>query len=131
VEIFRLVYWMKYVVPTLQNVDGYIFFDRDDIGSKGIRAEALQGYASLQEAQSWMNIILLEEFISEVAGDDWDADAPLINQLLSIFKEAWSFQIRARFPGIDFSIEEVVDNEYGDIGLRIVQPASPLPLPLE
>ncbi|GAA0903504.1 hypothetical protein GCM10009552_08110 [Rothia nasimurium] len=127
-EIFRLVYWMKYVVPTLQNVDGYIFFDKDDIGSERIRAEALQGYASLREAQSWMNIILLDEFISEVAGDDWDVDEPLINQLLSIFQETWSFQIKARFPGVDFSIEKVVDNEYGDIGLRIAQPAPPLPM---
>lgn len=120
-DLFRLVYWMGHIVPKLENLDGYVFIDKNEVGIEKIRSEATTAYSSLREAQSWMNIILLDAFISEAAGDEWASDDPLIDQLLAIFKEVWIYKLGASFPGLRFTIEKVVDDEYGDLGLRLVQ----------
>lgn len=112
---------MGHIVPKLENLDGYVFIDKNEVGIEKIRSEATTAYSSLREAQSWMNIILLDAFISEAAGDEWASDDPLIDQLLAIFKEVWIYKLGASFPGLRFTIEKVVDDEYGDLGLRLVQ----------
>jgi hypothetical protein len=77
-------------------------------------------HGSLSEAQRWMNIVLLDDFISEVVGDEWADDDPAVGRILSTISQAWSYQIRAVFPTIQYSIERVSDPEYGDLGLRLL-----------
>jgi hypothetical protein len=74
----------------------------------------------MSEAQLWMNIVLLDDFISEIVGDDWESNDPAVNRLLSVFEQAWSYQVRVSFPGTDFLIERLLDDEYGDLGLRLI-----------
>lgn len=110
---------MKDVIPEIHELDGYLFIDRCGVGDAALRAEAAKRYKSLAEAQSWMNIVLLDDFISEVIGEQWDSNDPLVDTFLSIFETAWSFQIKARFPDVQFIIEKLIDDESGDVGLRL------------
>ena len=66
-----------------------------------------KNYKSMSEAQSWMNIVLLDGFISEVVGDEWQSDDPSVATLLSIFERAWSYQVRALYPAASFTIERL------------------------
>lgn len=117
-DIYRLAYWLEDIVPRIEDLDGYLFFNRTGIGHEELKIKAM-GYKSLAEAQSWMNIVLLDEFISEVVGDDWQPDDSAVDKVLSIFERAWSYQIRADFPSASFAIERLSDHEYGDLGLRL------------
>ena len=118
-NLFRLTYWLKDVTPKIIELDGYLFLDRFELGDVELRAEVSRRYSSLEEAQSWMNIILLDGFISEAVGDEWDSNDPLVDAFLSIFETAWSFQVEARFPKTKYAIDKVIDDESGDVGLRL------------
>ena len=119
-DIYQLAYFMEDVVPKIEELDGYLFFDRFDDGAEGLRKKAGQ-YASLAEAQSWMNIVLLESFIDGAVGDDWEMNDPSIDKLLAIFERSWSYQVQVRFPEAKFVIQRMIDEEYGDLGLRLIQ----------
>jgi len=111
---------MRDVIPKIQELDGYLFFDRFDLGEAGLRSKISERYSTLAEAQSWMNIILLDEFISEAVDDKWRSSDSLVDELLSIFAAAWTFQINHRFPDAKIAIDKVVDDESGDVGLRLI-----------
>lgn len=111
---------MQDVVPKILAMDGYLFIDRFDVGEAALRTEAIERYGSLLGAQPWMNTVLIDAFISEAVGDQWEMNDPLVDKLLEIFMSAWSLQIEVRFPNATFTIEKVLDNESGDIGLRLV-----------
>lgn len=118
-DLNRLTYWLEDTVPKIEALDGYLFFDRSGLGPAELRTKAM-GYKSMAEAQLWMNIVLLDEFISEVIGDDWEVDDPSVARFLSVFERAWSYQVRALFPATKFVIERVSDRESGDLGLRLL-----------
>ncbi|HTV86199.1 MAG TPA: hypothetical protein VME63_12375 [Dyella sp.] len=118
-DLQRLAFWLEDVTPRIENLDGYLFIDRLGLGPSGLRKKT-GSYGSMSEAQLWMNIVLLDDFISEVVGDDWESNDPAVNRLLSVFEQAWSYQVRVSFPGTDFLIERLLDDEYGDLGLRLI-----------
>ena len=118
-DLYRLTFWLEDIVVKIEDLDGHLFLDRFNLGPTGLREKAKE-YKSIAEAQSWMNIVLLDGFISEVIGDEWELDDPLIDKLLSIYERAWSYQVRALFPDVDFVIKRWIDPEYGDVGLRLL-----------
>lgn len=118
-DLYRLAYWLEDAVPKIEDLDGYLFFDRFGLGPVDLRVKAMS-YRSMADAQSWMNIVFLDEFISEVIGDEWELDDPSIDKLLSVFERTWSYQVRALFPAAEFVIERLTDSEYGDLGLRLL-----------
>jgi hypothetical protein len=117
-DLYRLTFWLEDVAPRIENLDGYLFIDRFRLGSDGLREKA-RSYNSLAEAQEWMNIVPLDDFLTEVLDDNWEANSQDIDKLLSIFERAWMYQVRALFPGTDLTIERLLDDEYGDICLRM------------
>lgn len=125
ITIERLAFWMTDLVTNIVLVEGRLFIDRFDRGATGIRLE-FSKYASIDEAQRWINIVPLSDFISEVIGDDWELDDPALAKLLSIYERAWKFQISALYPGLTFQVERWAEEDAGDIGLRLVQ-QSPSP----
>lgn len=118
-ELLRLVYWLEDIVIKIEDLDGHLFFDRFDLGPAGLRKE-IEGYKSIAEAQSWMNIVLFSDFFSEIIGDEWDLEDPAMDKFFSVVERAWSYQIRASFPNANFAIDRMSDPEYGDIGLRLL-----------
>lgn len=118
-DIYRLAYWLEDLVPEIVELDGYLFVNRFGQSAAELDAKA-KNYKSLPEAQSWMNIVLLDGFISEVVGGEWQPDGPSTAKLLSIFERAWSYQVRALYPNATFTIERLTDDESGDLGLRLL-----------
>jgi len=106
------------MVAHIEELDGYIFLDRFGEGPAGLREKILT-YATTEEAQGWLNIVLIDQSISHIVGDDWDLDDPAIKQILSSIEKAWGYQIEARFPHVKFSISRIFDPEYGDVGLKL------------
>lgn len=106
------------MVAHIEELDGYIFLDRFGEGPARLRQKILT-YATTEEAQGWLNIVLIDQSISQIVGGDWDLDDPAIKQILSSIEKAWGYQIEARFPHVKFSISRIFDPEYGDVGLKL------------
>ena len=119
-NIYRLAFWLNDLVPAIEEVNGYLFLDRLQRGVDGLKKE-IEKYGSAKEAQSWINIVPLSEFISEATGDEWELSDPSLEELLKIYKHAWVFQIASRYPGRSFKIEKWIEEDSGDIGLRLIQ----------
>jgi hypothetical protein len=115
----QLVSLTNEMVARIEELDGYIFLDRFGEGVAGLREKVLT-YATTEEAQSWINIVLIDQLISQIVGDDWDLEDPAIKQLLSSIEKAWTYQIEAKFPHIKFFISRILDPEYGDVGLKLI-----------
>jgi hypothetical protein len=114
---YRLGYWLKIIVADIVPVEGHLF-----VNYQGLSCEELERkvstYASPREAQLWMNIVLLNDFISETCGDDWeDAEA---REILEVVAKAWEYQVQAKYPNATFQAEDVSDPEFGDLGLRLI-----------
>jgi hypothetical protein len=118
-DIYRLAYWLEDLVPEIVELDGYLLVNRFGQSAAELNART-RSYKSMPEAQSWMNIVLLDGFICEVVGSEWQSDDPSAVRLLSIFERAWSHQVRALYPAVSFRIERLVDDESGDLGLRLL-----------
>lgn len=119
-DLHRFVYWMSDINPRLTSLNGYIFLDRLEVGDAALLSEAMSRYGSLEAAQRWMNIVLLDGFISEAVGDDWDIEDPLVDSFLAIFENSWSNQILAKYPAAQYHIDRLRDMESGDVGLRMI-----------
>jgi hypothetical protein len=117
-EIYRLAYWLDYVFSSFVMIDGYLFFKARSMALDDLIAK-VRSHESPERAQYWMNIVLLEDFISEASGDRWESFDPPAQWILSTVKDAWSAQVRASFPGVDFTIHTAIDDEAGDFGLRL------------
>ncbi|WP_114241574.1 hypothetical protein [Dyella sp. C9] len=114
---YHLGYRLKTIVAEIVPIEGYFFVNHLDLPEGALRSR-VASYASPREAQLWMNIVLLNDFISEVCGDDWeDADAVEILEAVAL---AWRYQAQAKYPGANIQIEKVSDVEYGDLGLRLI-----------
>lgn len=119
-DLHRFVYWISDINPRLTNLNGYLFLDRLEMGDAALLSEAMNRYGSLEAAQRWMNIVLLDSFISEAVGDDWDIGDPLVDAFLAILENSWGNQILAKYPGTRYHIDRLKDLESGDVGLRLI-----------
>ena len=119
-DVARLVICLDDLVLNFEDIDGYIFVRRRDENIDQITAK-IATYTSKKEAQSWINIVLIDSFIDEVTVDDWSFEDPSIGDLLSIYERSWATQIMACHRGIEFKIERIIDPELGDLGLRLIQ----------
>jgi hypothetical protein len=117
VDPYQLGYRLKTIVAEILPVDGHLFVNHLELPVEELRSR-VAAHAGPGEAQLWMNIVLLDDFISEACGDNWeDADA---EQVLDVVVLAWRYQIQAKYPKANVRIERVSDAEYGDLGLRLV-----------
>ncbi|PTR35122.1 hypothetical protein C8J98_101385 [Luteibacter sp. OK325] len=114
----QLVCLTNEMVATIEELDGYLFLDRFNEGPARLREKVLT-HATTEEAQSWLNIVLIDQSLSQIVGDDWSLDDPAVKQILSSIEKAWGYQIEARFPQVKFFISRIFDPEYGDVGLKL------------
>ena len=102
----------------MSQVDGFLFINQQNLSLAGLRSK-ISTYKSQEDAQAWLNIVLLDGLITDVVGNEWEDDDPGVAQIASVVCRAWPYQIQYKFPGARFSIEKVSDTEYGDFGLRL------------
>lgn len=117
-DLYRLAYWLEDLTPSITELEGFLFIDRLGRGSESLSAEAKK-FTSLEDAQQWMNIVLIDGFVTEIVGPDWDSKDPSVLKILSIFQDAWSCRVRANYPNTKFFVEVLVDEDSGDVGLRL------------
>lgn len=122
-ELARLVICLGDLVPDFENIDGFLFYRRMGETTEEVRKK-IAGYESLREAQSWINIVLIDSFIDEVAGGDWSIDDPSIDEILNIYERAWASRFASCYPRERYKIERIVDPDLGDVGLRLTQELS-------
>ena len=114
---YRLGYWLKNIVAEIVPVGGHLFVNHQGLAVEEL-ANQVATYEGPQEAQRWMNIVLLDDFITEACGDDWD-DAEA-SQIVEVFSQAWRYQVQAKYPTAAVRTEVVSDPEHGDLGLRLI-----------
>lgn len=114
----RLGFWLREIVADFVSIDGRIFIDRWGEGLEPLR-QRTKDYASLEEAQQWMNIVLIDAFLDEAVGTDWEIDDPGVDEILAVYTKAWTYQIRARFPDAGLAVQVFKDDD--DVGVKLVQ----------
>ena len=134
-DLYQLSFQLETITAEIVEIDGFLFINnlakpRDELLAQ------IASHESITEAQYWMNIVLLDGFITEAVGDEWTDDDPSVDRILSVFSQAWSYQIRAKYPAATYSITKCSDQEYGDLGLRLLgkgihQPPEGLAKPLK
>ena len=117
-DLCQFAWDLELFVAEIVQVDGLLFINHGGLSLAELHWK-IASYGSKEEAQAWLNIVLLDSFITGVVGDEWDDDDPGVAQIVSVISRAWSYQIELKFPGARFSIENVSDTEYGDFGLRL------------
>jgi len=118
-DLYELASGLELLVADIVTIDGLLFVNRERSPLAELRSK-IATYDSREEAQSWLNIVLLDGFITGVVGDEWEDDDPAVAQIVSVISQAWSYQIDLKFPSARFSIETISDTEYGDFGLRLL-----------
>lgn len=62
---YRLGYWLKTIVADIVPVQGLLFVNYLDLSNEALVSK-VSAHPSPKDAQKWMNIVLLDDFISEV-----------------------------------------------------------------
>ena len=118
-DLYRLAFWLETFVAEIVEVDSFLFINYRALSRDKLLAE-IEVHESPAKAQRWLNIVLLNDFITEVVGDEWADDDSAVDEILSVFSRVWAHQIRAKYPKAQYSIEKINDPEYGDLGLRLI-----------
>jgi len=119
VELFELASWLKSVFAPFTEIDGYLFFTGRDQTREQL-VERVRSHPTTEEAQRWMNIVLLDRFLDHACGDSWESDDADARAILATIRGAWEAQIRADFPSATFVITDYIDDDAGDFGLRLL-----------
>jgi hypothetical protein len=118
-DLCQLAWGLEALVADIVLVDGFLFVNQEGLAQAELLSK-IATYGSPKEAQSWLNIVLLDGFITDIVGDEWEDNDPAAAQIVSVVSHAGSYQIELKFPGARFSIEKISDPEYGDFGLRLL-----------
>jgi hypothetical protein len=118
-EPFQLATSMEFFLPEMLLLDGLIFLDKFAKGEAALLEEALT-YENLAVAQNWMNTLLFDRFVTELVGEEWELNDPFIKSFIEVFRRAWLWQAAAKYPDAKFVIEQCIDDDAGDLGLRLV-----------
>jgi hypothetical protein len=110
--------WLDQIFSSFLMIDGYLFFQSGAISDEEL-IKKVRSHDSAERAQYWMNIVLLDGFITALCGDEWQSDDPLARSILSTVASVWSSHVRADFPGVEFTIHTAIDDDSGDFGLRL------------
>ncbi|HEX3835687.1 MAG TPA: hypothetical protein VHW25_01880 [Steroidobacteraceae bacterium] len=119
-DIFKFALLLGDVAPSIESFDGRLFLDRAGDGLE-LLAKRISQYSNAREAQRWINLVPIDDFI-DCAVSDWSMDDPSLEAIVDIYRRSWLALVRARYgdiPGI--SVELLTDEEYGDVMLRLNQ----------
>lgn len=108
------------IAPSIERIDGLLFLDRENVGADALRAK-IRTFATPKEAQSWMNLVPIDDFI-DCAVDGWSMSDDALTGLIDTYRRAWMSIVQARFGAVEgVSVECLLDDEYGDVVLRLTQ----------
>ena len=115
-----LAFWMSELSSGFIKIDGRIFVDRNGVGKSTLEAK-IKNYASVHEAQYWMNIIPVADFIAACVGGEWDAVDSDALAVAQVFATVLQERAQLAFPQDRIRVEVWTDKEAGDLGVRLLQ----------
>lgn len=113
-----LAFWLSEIVPDFIDIEGNIFVVRNGESLTALKQRAGE-YATLDEAQRWMNVVLIDAFLDEALGKEWETNDAGLDEILNVYVKAWTLKAQAQFPNIHLSVEVIKDDD--DVGIRLVQ----------
>jgi hypothetical protein len=119
-DIFKFALLLSDVAPSIESIDGRLFLDRSGEGLERL-AKRISEYSDAREAQRWINLVPIDDFI-DCAVSDWSLDDPSLEAIADTYRRSWLAIVSARYgdiPGI--SVDLVTDEEYGDVMLHLNQ----------
>lgn len=108
------------MAPAVECIDGLLFLDRGHLGLDALRARVAT-FSSPREAQSWINLVPIDDFI-DCAVAEWSSSDSALMDLVDTYRRSWLSIVRAKFgdvPGV--SVDLLIDDEVGDVVLRLSQ----------
>jgi hypothetical protein len=120
VDIFQFALFLGDVSPSIECLEGRLFIDRLGEGPEGLKKKISQ-YSDAREAQRWINLVPIDDFIDCLVAD-WSMDDPSLEIIAETYRRTWLALVRAQYgdvPGV--TVDMVMDDEYGDVMLRLNQ----------
>jgi hypothetical protein len=119
-DLGTLIQLLEEAVPRIVVTAGRVFLDRNNIGEHHM-SELVAKYDSVVDAQYWVNMVPIDDYIDSVASD-WDMNDPAIGQLHKLFERSWlSLAASCGIEVSSLSVECLKDFESGDIVFQLVQ----------
>ena len=120
-SLFQFALLASDMAPSVENIDGLLFLDREAEGRDALM-QRISTFKSPREAQSWMNLVPIDDFI-DCAVDDWSSSDEALSNLVEAYRRSWLAIVKARYgdiPGI--SVDLLIDDDVGDVILRLSHP---------
>lgn len=115
-DLSELSLWLTDFAPKICLINGSIFIDR---GGKEELLARVEQFSSTEEAQYWINTILIDDFINSSVGYDWSVEDKFVEEILNSYKRSIVAVVKSDFPNITFEVETFLSDS--DVGLRIKQ----------
>lgn len=99
-------YWPKFIIK-----GQYVFLEQ-----KFSEEEYQQLINESENPEYWINLLTIDDFFSEITNG---AEKSMI--LIKTLVEIWTTKLKKDFPSMNFIVESLQDEEYGDCGLTFYQ----------
>lgn len=119
--LYQLAYWLNILFDMpIYEIEGYLFLDIQERGEQELR-NRIEKSTSISGAQTSINGLLIEGFIDDIVGDDWEFDGPPVETILSVLENALTYKIKTKYPDAAFWIERNIDPEINDLRITLRQ----------
>jgi hypothetical protein len=120
-DLFTFANFLDDLVPSsVELIGGLFFLDRFHRGPTAIASE-IATHSSPKEAQQWLNMVPIDDFL-DVANPDWSMDDPTLERIKNIYARSWLAGIDARYGKQEgLSVSLLNDHEVGDVVVRLDQ----------
>ncbi|WP_146217961.1 MULTISPECIES: hypothetical protein [unclassified Caulobacter] len=119
-DAWTLAIFLDELSPAMEVVDSFVFLDRKRLGREKLLSK-IGEYSSTREAQNWLNMVPVDDFLSEVI-DDWDVALTDVESLREVYERSWRSVVKSLgLRGEDVEVKVLRDVEVGDLIFRLEQ----------
>lgn len=119
-DVWNLAMFLDDIIPSMEVISGRIFLDRKKLGREAL-LEQINNYNDLLEAQKWINMVPLDDFLSEII-DEWDVSIIDVEPIREIYERSWRTIAQACGARLeDVAVRVLRDLEVGDLIFQLEQ----------
>jgi hypothetical protein len=120
IDMWTFALFMSDVAPSIEAIGGRFFLDRFGRGREGL-LEEIKKYADILEAQRWINMVPIDDFLDGVVSD-WSIDDPAIQKIVDVYSKSWMSALRSKYGDVEnVSVELLRDADNRDVIIRLTQ----------
>lgn len=119
-DVFSLAMFLDDLVPEMIVIEDRIILDRNRVGYWAMLKE-VEKYGSTREAQEWINMVPVDDFLSNII-DDFDPAMTDVEPIRLLYERSWRASSR-QLGLIEYEIlvEVLRDCDAGDLIFRLRQ----------